>query len=436
MSNSTNNDVNLSEILFKPKHDYIETSLISNSGCPLPDIGDGLHMMGSHFRSLWYRPINRYTWTYLGANCLDVDQALSNIVMSKNPRTRAECFDTIEQYGPGNWIYEFSSIAQKRVMQARLCEESGNLEQASHEYRMASRYFAIASYPNLKGDVLAAQASLLGRKAYRKIFNEVSRTGHYQEEEFTFKGEKISGYLHCVDTKKLQPCVVVVATYESTSTDYYRLFKDYLRKMGIALFIIDMPGMGSAQKLVLDEQSSDLVEAAIEHLQKLKFIDTTAIGLYGYRFSANAAARLTLLRPDLVKALALVSPAIHSAYLNQKVLNSMSLATRSSLANRLNADASNWAVIVPQLQTLSLKVQGLIGYHASNKTPTLSIYTPVDLKYNDDRDMVSKAFSNNHDIVFKQMRVSEFVPRIFTEISEFFRKNLLSQQLKHIRDKY
>ena len=426
MSDSTNNDVNLSEILFKPKHDYIETSLISNSGCPLPDIGDGLHMMGSHFRSLWYRPINRYTWTYLGANCLDVDLALSNIVMSKNPRTRAECFDTIEQYGPGNWIYEFSSIAQKRVMQARLCEESGNLEQASHEYRMASRYFAIASYPNLKGDVLAAQASLLGRKAYRKIFNEVSRTGHYQEEEFTFKGEKISGYLHCVDTKKLQPCVVVVATYESTSTDYYRLFKDYLRKMGIALFIIDMPGMGSAQKLVLDEQSSDLVEAAIEYLQKLKFIDTTAIGLYGYRFSANAAARLTLLRPDLVKALALVSPAIHSAYLNQKVLNSMSLATRSSLANRLNADASDWAVIVPQLQTLSLKVQGLIGYHASNKTPTLSIYTPVDLKFNDDRDMVSKAFSNNHDIVFKQMRVSEFVPRIFTEISEFFRKNLLS----------
>lgn len=426
MSDSTNNDVNLSEILFKPKHDYIETSLISNSGCPLPDIGDGLHMMGSHFRSLWYRPINRYTWTYLGANCLDVDLALSNIVMSKNPRTRVECFDTIEQYGPGNWIYEFSSIAQKRVMQARLCEESGNLEQASHEYRMASRYFAIASYPNLKGDVLAAQASLLGRKAYRKIFNEVSRTGHYQEEEFTFKGEKISGYLHCVDTKKLQPCVVVVATYESTSTDYYRLFKDYLRKMGIALFIIDMPGMGSAQKLVLDEQSSDLVEAAIEHLQKLKFIDTTAIGLYGYRFSANAAARLTLLRPDLVKALALVSPAIHSAYLNQKVLNSMSLATRSSLANRLNADASDWAVIVPQLQTLSLKVQGLIGYHASNKTPTLSIYTPVDLKFNDDRDMVSKAFSNNHDIVFKQMRVSEFVPRIFTEISEFFRKNLLS----------
>lgn len=425
MSESENPNANLSEILFKPKHNYIETSLISNSGCALPDIGDGLHMMGSHFRSLWYRPLNRYTWTYLGANCLDVDLALSNIVMSKNARTRETLFDTVEQYGPGNWIYEFSSIAQQRVMQARVFEEQGKFEEASHQYRMASRYFAIAAYPNLKGDVLAAQASLLGRQAYRKIFNNEKLLGHYQEEEFIFKGEKISGYLHCVDTKTVQPCVVVITTYESTSTDYYRLFQDYLRKNGIALFIIDMPGMGSAQNLVLDERSSELVEAAIEHIGKLKFIDSSSIGLYGYRFSANAAARLALLRPDLIKALTLVSPAVHSAYLNHDLLNSMSLATRSSLANRLNVDASNWSVIIPQLQMLSLKAQGLIGYHATNKTPTLSLYTPVDLKFNDDRDMIAKAFSNNKDITFKSMRVSEFVPRIFTEISEFFKAQLL-----------
>ena len=45
-------DVNLSEVLFKPRHDYIETSLISNSGCELPDLGDGMHLMGSHFRRI------------------------------------------------------------------------------------------------------------------------------------------------------------------------------------------------------------------------------------------------------------------------------------------------------------------------------------------------------------------------------------------------
>ena len=33
-------DKNLSEVLFKPKREWVETSLISNSGCPLPEIGE------------------------------------------------------------------------------------------------------------------------------------------------------------------------------------------------------------------------------------------------------------------------------------------------------------------------------------------------------------------------------------------------------------
>ena len=88
MDNSDLSSSNLSEILFKPKYDYVETSVISNSGCALPDLGDGFHLMGSHFRALWYRPLNRFSWAYLGANCLDIDEALAHIVMSDNERSR------------------------------------------------------------------------------------------------------------------------------------------------------------------------------------------------------------------------------------------------------------------------------------------------------------------------------------------------------------
>lgn len=424
MSENEVPSANLSEILFKPKHNYIETSLISNSGCPLPQI-DGFHLMGSHFRALWYRPLNLYSWSYLGANNLDVEEALGNIVMAKGARTREECYDTIEQYGAGNWIYEFSAIAQKRVMQARLFEEAGQFDKASHQYRMASRYFAIASYPNLKGDVLAAQSSLLGRQAYRRIFNDTKCYCHYQEETFTVRGEKVTGYLHSVDNKTLQPCVVVVATYGSTSTDHYRLFSDHLRPLGMSLFVIDMPGMGAASKLVLDPNCSDVLEAAIEHLHTIKFIDSTAIGCYGNGFSTNPVARLALLRPDLIKAIVMLSPALHTTYVNHDVLNNMPLATRSSIANRLDQDASNWDVIVPQLQMLSLKKQGLIGYHATNKLPCLSIYTPLDLKFNDDRKAVETAFSNNENRVYKTLRVSEFVPKIYHDIADFFKVHLM-----------
>ena len=427
MSEDSASDLNLSEVLFKPRHDYIETSLISNSGCPLPDLGDGFHLMGSHFRALWYRPLNRFSWVYLGANCLDVDEALSHIVMSTNKRTREQCFDTVEQYGPGNWIYEFSNIAQRRIRQATQNEEEGDLVLASHNYRMASRYFAIASYPNLKGDTLAAQAALLGRRAYRKIFNDEKIYGHYAEETFTVDGNKITGFLHSVNNTDMQPCVIVMTSYGATSTDYYRLFSDYLRKLGIAIFVIDMPGMGASERLELNPHSgSDLLEAAIKHLKEhVPYVDSSALGAIGFHFGANAVVRLCVMHPEYFKAIATVSPALHSAFVDQDLLNSMSLAARSSLANRLNLDASSWETIVPQMQIMSLKKQGLLSFSSRLKTDCLSLFMPIDLKFNDDHELIDHTFTNNINIVFKKMRVAEIAPKIFYNISEFFRDKLL-----------
>lgn len=424
MDNSDLSSSNLSEILFKPKYDYVETSVISNSGCALPDLGDGFHLMGSHFRALWYRPLNRFSWAYLGANCLEIDEALAHIVMSDNERSRDQCYDTVKQYGPGNWIYEFCTIGQKRLNQAREYEERGDLVQASHQYRMASRYFAIAAYPNLKGDDLAAQASLYGRRAYRKIFNDPVKHGHYAEQVFTVADEKVTGYLHSANNTDLQPCVIIVTSYGSTATDYYRFFSDYLRKEGIALFAVDMPGLGSASKIVLGADTSIVLEAAVEHLKKVPYIDSSALGAVGFHVSANAVARLAITHPNIFKAIALVSPALHNAFVNQELLNSMSLAARSSLANRLNLDASTWDTIIPQLQILSLRKQGLISRNSRVSTKTMTLMMPVDLKYNNDQDLIDQVFTNNKTLAFTKMRVSEFAPRIFTSACKFFSETL------------
>lgn len=422
-------DVNLSEVLFKPRNNYIETSLISNSGCELPDQGDGHHLMGSHFRSLWYRPLNLFTWAYLGANSLDLEEALANIVMSENPRTRENCFDTVEQYGSGNWIYEFSSIAQARVQKARLKEQEPETPctkmQISHQYRMASRYFAIAAYPNLKGDVLAAQSALLGRMSYRKIFNDVEHFGYYAEETFTVRGEKVTGFLHYVSNTEMQPCVIVLSSYANTSTDYYRLFSDYLRKLGIAIFVVDMPGMGASEKVTLDAQCSDILENAIQHLQeKVPYIDSSAIGALGFNMGANAIVRLSLIKPNLFKAVALVSPALHSFFVNQEGLNSLPLAMRSALANRLDLDASSWDTIVPQLQRLSLKKQGLITYSSKINTDCFVLFMPRDLKYDNDGDMIDGLFPHKNTVSLKKVRVSEMAPKIFSNIANFFASKL------------
>lgn len=418
-------DVNLSEVLFKPRHNYIETSLISNSGCALPmsHISFG---MGSHFRSLWYRPLNLFSWAYLGSNNLDVEEALAQIIMSKNARTREQCYDTVEQYGPGNWIYEFSVIGQRRFNLGQKYENEGKMEEASHEYRMASRYFAIAAYPNLKGDVLASQAALLCRNSYRKIFNNVEKYGHYAEEQFTVCGEKVTGYLHSPDNKSLHPCIVILANYNSTSTDFYRVFSDYLRTLGVAIFVVDMPGLGTASKIVLDANNSDILVAAVEHLKsKVNYIDPSSIGAFGSRVAANAVVRACILNPQLLKMIVLLDPFIHTAFTNQELLNSAPLSTRSSLANRMNLDASNWDTIVPQIQVLSLKKQGLISFSTKLKIPCLNIMTPHIVKYNNEGKLLREMFPDYAEQSFKSIMVSEFTSKVFGELTAFVKSKLL-----------
>lgn len=417
-----NSDLNLSQILFKPQPNYIETSLISNSGAAVPDIALRPYS-GSGFHANWYRPLNRYMWSWMGGNPLDIEEALANIACSEEKRSRENMFDTVSLYGPGNWIFEFANIAQKRILKAKKAIEDSKFELASHHYRMASRYFAIAAYPNLKGDVLAAEASLYGRKAYREIFVNSKRCGYYSEEEFTVRGKKVIGYLHSPDNKDLHPCVVMLGAYDQTATDFFRIFNDELRPLGIAAFVVDMPGMGNSGNLVLDENYSEIAENAILHLkEKVSFIDSTKIGLFGLHLSAAAAVRLAVLRSDLVNGLVVLDPTVHNIFTNVNYLSDVPLCLRSSIANRLNADASNWDTLMPQLRILSLKQQGLLS--ASGKCPVncCVAVSDGDRPLVDDAHAVADAFRHNDFVDFKEASADLSFARASKLVGKFFKE--------------
>lgn len=361
---------NLSEILFKPQRNTLETSLISNSGCPLPDVE--LQHGYNGFERSWYRPIPKLYWAWMGGNVLDIDSALARICCGRGRRTRAELFDTIEDYGPGNWIFEFAALGQERVMRARDCMAAGDAVRASHNYRMASRYFAFAAHPNLRGDVLAAEAALLSRQAYRRMFECESGAAHYEEAAFEVGGVKVSVHVHSPDTTQLHPAVILLPTYLQCSTDFYRFFHDHLRPAGVALIIADMPGMGSSSRLRLEPGSSELLTALTAHIrERMPFLDHTAVGVFGMEIGATLAARFALLTPGALKALCLVNPAIDEFFTDQQALNALPLCQRSSLANRMDFNAAQWETVVPQLQALSLRRQGLVSVTARSRVATL-----------------------------------------------------------------
>ena len=424
MSDSDNSK-NLSEILFKPRFEYLETSMISNSGCELPPLAYRDPALG--FAADWYRPVRTFMWVFLGGNLLDIDEALSNISSSKNPRKRELCFDTVAEYGPGNWIYEFNSIAQKRVNAAKEQESQGDILGASHNYRMASRYFTIAAYPFLRGDVLANESLMHSRRFYKKMIEMDPNNGEISEELFAAGGTKVSGFLHLPDRTSIHPCVIMAGSYEQNITDYYRFYNDYLRPKGIALFAIDMPGIASSSKLNLSADLSIVVDSAIEYLKNLKYIDATHLGLLGMRIAGSACIRSCILNHQAVKALAVIAPAVHSLFTDKDVLNSLPLCLRSNYANRLNLDASNWDTIIPQLQVLSLKTQGLLSASGRCSVPCSVYVVKNSLVTNDDLKLLEANFKDCRINMHENTGYTSFLLQSYDSASRFFESLLLEK---------
>ena len=424
MSDSENSE-NLSEILFKPRFDYLETSFISNSGCELPPLTRRDPALG--FAADWYRPVRSFMWVFLGGNLLDIDEALSNICSAKSPRKRKLCFDTIAEYGAGNWIYEFNSIAQRRVNLAKLLESQGDILGSSHNYRMASRYFSIAAYPFLRGDVLATESLMHSRRIYKKMIEMDPTNGEISEEFFTVDGNKVSGFLHLPDKSNVHPCVIMAGSYEQNVTDFYRFYNDYLRPKGIALFAIDMPGCASSHKLNLSANSSIVLDSAIEYLRGLKYIDATHLGLFGIRIAGGACIRSCILNQHAIKALAVIAPAVHSFFTDKDILNSLPLCLRSNCANRMNLDASNWDTIIPQMQVLSLKTQGLLS--ASGRCPVpCSVYAVKNsFVTNDDLKLLEAHFKDCRIDMQENTGYTSFLLRSYDSASRFFESLLLDK---------
>lgn len=396
--------------------------MISNSGCPLPDLVQKRHSLG--FLKNWYRPVHRFWWTLGGGNLLDIEECLSAIATSTQERSREQCFDTVIEYGGGNWIFEFAKLAQARAMSGREHKEAGDLELASHEFRMASRYFSIASFPSLKGDVLAADAKLLGYRAYRDMCECESDIVRLEEFKIQSAGTEVTGLLHLPDTTETHSCVILMCSYENSATDFYRFYKNKLQPYNIALLVLEMPGIGLSEKLTLQYSKLNLVDDAIDALQKHPNINSQSIGLLGIEFGAYGCLRTAIMSPKKIKAVSLIEPAVHSVFTDKNILQALPLAVRSLYANRMNLDAAQWDLVIPQLKPFSLKEQGLLGRSANNKVPCLAASLNV-WSTREDLKLLEGNFKDFENLIFKGDSFSGFMNHAISRSCEFLREHML-----------
>lgn len=78
------------------------------------------------------------------------------------------------------------------------------------------------------------------------------------------------------------------------------------------MYVVEMPGIGACEKLNLNDHFSAVIEGSIEHLQTIKSVDSTNIGLFGSGIAGTACIRAAILHQQSVKALGLPAPYVHS----------------------------------------------------------------------------------------------------------------------------
>jgi esterase FrsA len=413
---------NLSERLFSQQNTssrVVETSTISNSN-PLNEyVPMEQNVIDGLCSPAWYRVLRRIFWIRQGADPIELESVLAKIATSTNPRTYDQLLDTVQGFVPGNWSYEWSQLAGQYQRQGKDAEDSRQYRSARKYYFQAACYYSLASYPHLRGDVLAEQAQVLANKAYRDGGRLLSIP--LKEIEVPFHGKNIKGYLHLPHDDHVVPVMMVTGAMDTLQIDHRVLFEKVLAPLGIAMLSLDLPGCGYASTWPLIQDTSRLHQAVLHHLKTVPWIDDQQIGMLGFRLGGNVAVRLAYLEPLRLKTVISIGAGVHQYFTNATNFHQSPPMMRACLANRLNMDAANWDELQKSCQAFSLKRQGLAGV-TRTRVPILSIGHRRDfICPESDIDMLAASSINGKAVMMDKETIQQQSDRVFREISDWLR---------------
>lgn len=328
----------------------------------------------------WYHPIEPDSWAHVGAEPAVIEEVLSRIATAEGIRRHPEQPDTLVNYGPGHWIYEWSQAGDQAQMLAKAAEQNGDQDSAKRLYLAATSYYLRASSPHTDEPAnLAAlqQAQINYRQAGRYLPVPL------QVVEIPFAGQHFKGNLHLPQGNGPFPLIVMSFGSDVAKEEGMPFFEKQLAPRGIALLMIDMPGMGDSRAWRITADIDKLHSAAVNYSRTLANIDGKNIFVMGASFGGTPVARMLLARPELdLAGLVYICGPIHRPFMAPAdTLEQFPAFTMDGVRTRLglppDAPAS---AISAKLQPLSLLQQGLLNPQQPQprSTPLLILSTNAD----------------------------------------------------------
>lgn len=334
-----------------------------------------------------YRLLHVDSWVESGLRYDDIKTALANMQSSEKDRFRVE-YDTVIEYGPGNWVYEFEQFGDSYLQEAKTYELTGEKQKAQELYIRASMYYKVATFPGIFRKWNPTYRESI--EAYKKCLAAYEKYGQYltsplEKVTVDVDNENVFGYLHLpyeVKNKKI-PLVMLTNGTDFFMTELYQFTEKLLAK-GFGVFVFDLPGIGASHKITLKPgvEGTKLHKAFLSKLSKDSRLDINKIGLIGKSMGGNLASRLgfTELPVSLKFIVNICGPVDGVSQVPLDVLkeNFPEMTFDALLARFSDKKTKNENDIANGLKGIGLIASGMIKEGTTTDIPILSINTCSD----------------------------------------------------------
>ena len=352
-------------------------------------------------------------WEWEGADWAVVKNVLARIESAIGKRRYEDKFDTIIDYGPGHWVYEWSVIGDEACKEGLNHEKKGNKRAARKSFLQSSIYYTQASYPHLRDKH--------SRAALVKAFEMYRRAGRHfsvpmEEWVLEVDGAHFKAFIHFPKlSSKPIPVILKTGGMDVLSTEFYPL-SETISDAGAAMIVYDSPGTGNDG--IVDAEYDKHHVAVLKRVLDEDRFDAKRIGVWSESLAGITAARMALgeYREFVAAAVNSCGP-IHALYamdltggvpprfdlheliksynkgqLSKEEIDEFNRAMLTpprkamlrdfqgeTFVDRVRASSDDVLGILAKSLPISLIEQGLVGKKNVTNTPLLTINTHADL---------------------------------------------------------
>ena len=287
-----------------------------------------------------------------------------------NPFERVSRHDVEEVLGrlhsldPDPWGVEWGRMGARHEAMGEEQEKRGQRDEAGRSYYQAYEYYRIGRYP--------VPSSPEKMSCYKGALRNFLKAAKYldppaERVEIPFEGKQVVGYLQVPRGAARPPVVMHWGGVDGWKEDG-RGQSESLHRLGLATFLIDMPGAGENPLLSQDSAAERTFSAAIDYLEKRTDVDGRRIAVMGRSFGGYWAAKLAYVESKRLRGAVNWGAGVHFTFQEEWLRPALTqrasqyLMGPSSLldARAYIFRAKSLEEVLQIAPRLSLKTQGLL----------------------------------------------------------------------------